>query len=105
MRRPSIFYRIKSKQGEFLHLLLIAESFGEKNYYITIKGSLPEFNFMINDLKQRISVSSLSKLCVKELNSEEFKVNNCDGPDNENCQNMCDLIPKLYGNETKTLWT
>lgn len=86
-------------------MLLVAETFGKKNYDVTVKGPLQEFHFMINDLKQRISLSSLSILCLKTLNSKEYKVNNCDGPDNENCQNTCDLIPKLYGNEIKIIYT
>lgn len=99
IRRPSIFYRIKSKQGQYLSLLLISNTFGNNNYNIIIKGAFQEFRYKLDDFKQRVQVSALSTLCLNILNTQEFNINNCNGSDNDDCQNMCDLIPKLYGNE------
>lgn len=48
-----------------------------------------------------MSVSDAVKLCLKKLNSEDFTVNRCYGPDDNDCQNMCDFILKLYGNTNK----
>lgn len=102
MRKPSIFYRIKSKQGEYLSLFLISHTFGKNNYDITIKGAFQEFHYRLNDYKQKISLSDLSTLCVDTLNSPEFNVN-CFGTDNADCQNMCHRILELYGNEIKNI--
>jgi len=99
LRRPSLFYRIKSKHGEELHLLLVSNTFGDDNYNVIIKGTLNNFRYKLNDFKKKISISDAIKLCSTKLDSEEFKVTSCYGPDNNDCQNMCDFISKLYGNE------
>ncbi|KAE9537343.1 hypothetical protein AGLY_006366, partial [Aphis glycines] len=101
IRKLSLFYRIKSKHGEELHILLIANTFGNVNYNITIKGTLSNFRYKLNDYKKKIKISDAINLCSTKLNSEEFKVTNCNGPDNYYCQNMCNFIPKLYGHDSE----
>lgn len=92
MKRPSLFYRIKSIQGEELNILLVADTFGNKNYDLVVKGVIQDFRYDLSNLRQKMKVSNLLTFC-----SEKFKVNGCNGPDNEDCQNMCNFIPKLYG--------
>lgn len=97
IRRLSIYYRIKTKEKDELRVLLVSDSFGNKNYSVIIKGVMQDFRFELNDFKKKIQVADVITLCSNELNSEEFKVNDCKGPDNDDCQNMCNFIPKLYG--------
>lgn len=78
--------------------MLIANTFGNVNYNITIKGTLNNFHYKLNDYKKKMKISDAINLCSTKLDSEEFKVTNCYGPDNYYCQNMCNFIPKLYGN-------
>lgn len=92
---------MKSKQGEYLSLLLVSETFGNNDYIINIKGTLQEFRYKLNDILQKTKISDLANLCLITLNSEAFKVNNCNGDDNDDCQNMCDILPNIYGNENK----
>lgn len=103
MKRPSIFYRIKSKQGEELYLLIVTETFGEDDYNVIINGALQLFRFNLKSFKKKMQVSHAVKLCSKKLSSEDFIVNKCNGPDNKDCQNMCDFILKLYGNINKNV--
>lgn len=105
IRRPSIFYRIKSKQGEYLSLLLISDTFGDNSYNIIIKGAFQEFRYILDDYRQKINVSDLSTLCLDTLDTQEFNINKCNSSRNDDCQNMCYLIPKLYGNEVKNICT
>lgn len=46
-----------------------------------------------------MKISDAIELCSKKLDSVEFKVTNCNGPDNYYCQNMCQFIQKIYGIE------
>jgi len=101
MKRPSIFYRIKTIHGEELRLLIVSDTFGDSSYTVIVKGTIQNFRFKLNNFKKRIKLSDSIKFCSKELNSELLKVNSCHGPDNDNCQNMCDLLPKLYGDRKK----
>lgn len=41
----------------------------------------------------------MANICLRTLNSETFKVNSCDGDDNSECQNMCNILPNIYGNK------
>jgi len=79
--------------------LLISNNFGDDNYNIIIKGVLNSFRFKLKDFKKKMKISDAIQLCSEKLNSQEFVVSNCYGPDNNDCQNMCNFIPKLYGNE------
>lgn len=79
--------------------MLIANTFGNVNYNITIKGTLSNFRYKLNDYKKKMKISDAINLCSTKLDSEEFKVTNCNGSDNYYCQNMCNFIPKLYGND------
>jgi len=81
--------------------LLVSDNFGDDNYNVIIKGVLNSFRYKLKDFKQKMKISDAIQLCSKNLDSEEFKVTNCNGPDNNDCQNMCNFIPKLYGNEKK----
>lgn len=81
--------------------MLVSDNFGTDNYNIIIKGVLNSFRFKLEDFKKKMKISDAIQLCSEKLNSEEFKVTNCYGPDNNDCQNMCNFIPKLYGNEKK----
>lgn len=98
MKRPSLFYRIKTIHGEELRLLIVSDTFGDNSYTVIIRGTIQNFRFKLNNFKKRIKMLDLIEFCSKELDSEQFKVNSCHEPDNDNCQNMCGLIPKLYGN-------
>lgn len=92
-----MFYRIKCSLGENLFLLLVSETFGNIDYDIIIK-SVFDFRFKLNDYKKKIEVSELiNDVCLKKMDSNLFKINKCNGDDNENCQNMCDSISKIYG--------
>lgn len=102
IRRPSIYYRIKTTQGEELHLLLVSDTFGDKKYEVIVEAVVQQFHYRLDDLKKKIKVPDLVKLCSEKLSSKEFTVNKCNGPDNDECQDMCNFIPKIYGNETIT---
>jgi len=81
--------------------LLVSENFGDENYNVIIKGVLSSFRYKLSDFKKKMKISDAIQLCSKQLNSGEFKVTSCNGPDNYYCQNMCNFIPKLYGNQSK----
>lgn len=101
MKTPSIYYRIKSKQGEMLYMLVVAETFGDDTFDVLISGVLSNFHFNLDDFRKRMKVSDAVEVCSNKMNSEMFKINNCNGPDTDNCQNMCNFIPKIYGNKIK----
>lgn len=101
MKRPSIYYRIKSKQGQVLYLLIVSETFGNDTYNVYLNGVITSFRFNLDNFKNRMKVSDAVKFCSNKLDSEVFKTNNCNGPDNDDCQNMCNFIPRTYGNKTK----
>jgi hypothetical protein len=103
MTRPSIYYRIKSKQGQVLYMLIVSDTFGNDTYDVHIKGVLTTFRFKLNNHRNRMKVSDAVKLCLNKLDSESFKTNNCNGPDNDDCQNMCNFIPRTYGNKIKCM--
>lgn len=103
MKRLSIYYRLKSRLGQQLFLLAVSETFGNDTYDVFIKGVLTTFRFELETLRKRMKVSDVIKLCSKKLNSLEFHVNNCNGPDTDECQNMCNFIQKIYGYKIKPL--
>lgn len=85
-----------------MYILLVSDTFGDKKYYVTIEYIVQQFNFRLDDLKKKINVPDLVKLCSEKLSSKDFTVNKCNGPDNDDCQDMCNFIPKIYGNENIT---
>lgn len=94
-----MFYRIKSKQNELLHLLFVSNTFGNTDYFVLVNIGLQQLRYKLNELRRIMKVSELNSLCLK-LNSEVFKVNSCnEGSDDDECQSLCDLPPKLYGNK------
>lgn len=97
IKRPSIFYRIKTDVGEELKIMLVSETFGNNNYDVIINGV---FDFRFTQLKEFVNkarVPELIQQCNAKMDSKYFKVNTCGGADNADCQNMCNYIDKLYG--------
>lgn len=67
---------------------------------MNVKTKSQDFRYELNDLIKSKQVSDLIKLCETTLSSEIFKVNSCErGSNKHECTNMCDILPKMYGNE------
>lgn len=79
--------------------MLVSETFGDNDYDVIIK-SVFDFRFKLIDFKKQMEVSKLKEeVCLKKLDSNLYKTNNCNGTDSEDCQNMCDFISKIYGKQ------
>lgn len=78
--------------------MFVSNTFGKTDYFVLIDSGLQKLQYNLKELRHEIKVSELTRLCQIKLNSEVFKVNSCNEDTNDDeCQNMCELLSKLYG--------